>query len=42
MPAENLDWTQMEITIEMNLDVIKVNRSYYSLLDCMSDIGGIL
>lgn len=32
----------MEITVEMNLDVTKVNRSYYSLLDCMSDIGGIL
>ena len=32
----------MEISVEMNLDVTKVNRSYYSLLDCLSDIGGIL
>ena len=42
IPAEVYDWTQMEISIEMNLDVWNVNRSYYSLLDCMSDIGGIL
>ena len=32
----------MEISIEMNLNILSVNRSYYSLLDCLSDIGGIL
>ena len=42
IPAENYDWSQMEISIEMNLDVWSVDRSYYSLLDCLSDIGGIL
>lgn len=42
IPAENHDWTQMEISIEMNLDVTMVSRSYYSLLDVLSDIGGIL
>ena len=42
IPAENHPWQQMEISVEMNLDVTKVNRSYYSLLDCLSDIGGIL
>ena len=42
IPAEIYDWTQMEISIEMNLNILSVNRSYYSLLDCLSDIGGIL
>ena len=32
----------MQISIEMNLDVQSINRSYYTLLDCLSDIGGIL
>ena len=32
----------MEISIEMNLDLATINRSYYSLLDCLSDIGGLM
>ena len=41
-PAEWKEWNQMQISIEMNLDVQSVSRSYYTLLDCLSDIGGIL
>ena len=42
MPTENFDWTQMEITFEMDLDVTQIERTYYSILECLSDIGGIL
>ena len=42
IPAEANDYVQMEISIELNLDLATINRSYYSLLDCLSDIGGLM
>ena len=42
MPSEVKEWTQMEISVEMDLDVTMLQREYYDLLECMSDIGGIL
>ena len=42
IPAEANDYAQLELSFEVNLDLKIVNRSYYSLLDCLSDIGGIL
>ena len=41
IPAEANNYVQMEIGIEMNLDLATVKRSYYSLLDCLSDVGGL-
>ena len=32
----------MEVSIEMNLDLATIKRSYYSLLDCLSDVGGLM
>lgn len=32
----------MQLSIEMNLDLTIVERSYYGILDCLSDIGGII
>ena len=31
----------MELSIEMNLDLLKLKRNYYDLLDTLSDVGGI-
>ena len=42
MPSEVKEWTQMEISVEMDLDVTMLQREYYDLLECMADIGGIL
>ena len=31
----------MELSFEMNLDLLKLKRKYYDLLDALSDVGGI-
>ena len=42
IPAESNNYVQMEVSIEMNLDLATIKRSYYSLLDCLSDVGGLM
>ena len=32
---------QMDITIEMNRDLISIGRKSYNFLDVLSDVGGI-
>ena len=32
----------MEISFEMNLDLLTIQRTYYSLLDVLADIGGLM
>ena len=32
---------QMDITIEMNRDLVSIGRKSYNFLDVLSDIGGI-
>ena len=41
IPAEANDYVQMELSFEMNLDLLKIKRTYYDLLDALSDVGGI-
>ena len=31
----------MELSYEMNLDLLTIKRTYYSLLDVLADIGGL-
>ena len=42
IPAEQFDYTQFEVAVELNLDLQVINRTYYTLLDCLSDVGGML
>ena len=42
IPAEANNYIQMEISFEMNLDVLTIQRTYYSLLDVLADIGGLM
>ena len=42
MPAEANDYIQMEVSFEMNLDLVTIKRTYYSLLDVLSDVGGLI
>ena len=32
---------QMDLTVEMDLDLIDISRSGYTILDMMSDVGGL-
>ena len=41
MPVESNEYTQMQLSFEMNLDLLKIKRTYYDLLDALSDVGGI-
>ena len=38
---EKNSWTQVDITIEMNLDEKMIARDGYTILDYLSDIGGM-
>ena len=39
---EKDDYTQMDVTFEMNLDKKHVIRNMYGILDLLSDVGGIM
>ena len=32
----------MELSFEMNLDLLNIKRTYYSLLDVLADVGGLM
>ena len=32
----------MELSFEMNLDLLTIKRTYYSLLDVLADVGGLM
>ena len=32
---------QMDITLEMNLDMVQIARQGYTILDVLSDVGGL-
>ena len=38
---EKNSWTQVDITIEMNMDEMVIARDGYTILDYLSDIGGM-
>ena len=40
-PFEKNKIVQMDITLELNLDLLKIYRNSYTILDMLSDIGGI-
>lgn len=42
IPAEANDYIQMELSFEMNLDLLTIKRTYYSLLDVLADVGGLM
>lgn len=44
MPKRSFEkerYVQVDITIEMNLDHVIVERSHYTFLDVLSDVGGV-
>ena len=41
MPYEKDDFTRQDVTIEMNLDLRVISRDGYTLLDWVSDVGGV-
>ena len=40
-PYEKDDFTRQDVTIEMNLDLRVIARDGYTMLDWVSDVGGI-
>ena len=41
LPYERFDSTWVSVTLEMNLNVMNYERKVYTIIDMLSDIGGL-